>query len=98
MKPTESIKVFNTISSLKPNKSCGADNIPAKFVQLSATLISEALSIFVNSAFTLGLFPDNLKIAKVVPVHKTGDKCNPSTYRPISLLTTFSKVFEKLIY
>ena len=46
----------------------------------------------------MGLFPDNLKTAKVVPVHKTGDKCNPSNYRPISLLTTFSKVFEKLIY
>ena len=63
LKPTEPIEVFNTISSLKLNKSCGADNIPAKFVQLSATLISEPLSIFVNSAFTLGLFPDNLKTA-----------------------------------
>ena len=98
LKPTEPIEVINTISSLKPNRSCGADNIPAKFLQLSATLISEPLSIFVNSAFTLGLFPDNLKTAKVVPVHKTGDKCNPSNYRPISLLTTFSKVFEKLMY
>ena len=97
MKSTEPIEVFNTISSLKPNKSCGADNIPARF-QLSATLIAEPLSIYVNSAFTLGLFPDNLKTAKVIPVHKTGDKYNPLNYRPISLLTTFSKVFEKLIY
>ena len=55
------------------------------------------LSILVNSAFTLGLFSDKLKNAKVVPVYETGDKCNPSNNRPISLSTTYSKIFEKLI-
>ena len=60
-------------------------------------LRSEPLSILVSSAFTLETFPDRLKTAKVISVYKTGDKCNPSNYRPISLLT-YSKISEKLIY
>ena len=43
-------------------------------------------------------FPDALKIAKVVPLHKEGDKHEPTNYRPISLLPTIGKIFEKLIY
>ena len=44
------------------------------------------------------LFPGMLKIAKVVPLYKTGDRDNPANYRPLSLLTSLSKVFEKIIY
>ena len=43
-------------------------------------------------------FPDALKIAKVVPLHKEGDKHEPTNYRPTSLLPTIGKIFEKLIY
>ena len=45
-----------------------------------------------------GVFPDNLKIAKVVPVFKSGDGEIPTNYRPISVLTYLSKIFEKLLY
>ena len=65
---------------------------------MSASIISEPLSILVNQAFSLGVFPDSLKIAKVVPIYKSGDKRNPSNYRPISLLMCFSKIFKKLIF
>ena len=45
-----------------------------------------------------GIFPCRLKYAEVVPLLKKGDKEDTSNYRPISLLTAFSKVFEKVIY
>ena len=91
------LKAFASIMSLKSNKSCGVDHIPTKIVKISASIISEPLSILVNEAFSLGIFPDSLKIAKVVPIYKSGDKRNPSNYQPILLLTSFSKIFEKLI-
>ena len=54
--------------------------------------------LMVNKAFSLEIFPDSLKIAKAVPIHKSEDKHNPSNYRPIFLLTCFTKIFEKLIF
>jgi hypothetical protein len=45
-----------------------------------------------------GVFPDRLKYATIVPVYKKGDNYNVSNYRPISILTTFNKIFEKVIY
>jgi hypothetical protein len=47
---------------------------------------------------SLGIFPDRLKYAVIKPIFKTGDKYGPSNYRPISLLSSFSKVFERIIY
>ena len=51
-----------------------------------------------NQSFEVGVFPDMLKSAKVTPIHKKESKLNHLNYRPISLLSVFSKIFEKLIY
>jgi len=58
------------------------------------------IASLINFLFQLGSFPNNLKVAKVVPVFKSGDKTLQvlNNYRPISLLTSFSKIFEKVIY
>ena len=68
MQPTDPFEVFASIMSLK-SKSCGVDLIPTKIVKMSASIISESLSILVNQAFSLGIFPNSLKIAKVVPIY-----------------------------
>ena len=54
--------------------------------------------IFCNVSFELGVFPDKLKIAKVLPVFNSDDPSLFSNYRPISILPCLSKVFEKLFY
>ena len=56
------------------------------------------MSNITNSSFLQGVFPSQLKVAKVVPIHKSGSKTNVENYRPISLLSVFSKFFEKLMH
>ena len=61
--------------------------------------ISIQLSQIINESFqSIGIFPDNLKIAKVIPIFKKGDASKNSNYRPISLLSVFIKIFEKIMH
>ena len=56
------------------------------------------LTIIINQCLLTGIFPDLIKIAKVKPLFKRGDACQLNNYRPISLLPTISKVFDRVIY
>ena len=85
------------IKSLKNGKSSGPNSIPVKLLKLLDDSISSDLSILINESFAIGIFPDKLKIAKVIPIFKKGVRTKTSNYRPISLLSTFSKIFEKLM-
>ena len=63
--------------------------------------VRESASTFMNcfnNSIKEGVFPDELKLAEVIPVHKKHDSTDKSNYRPISLLPSVSKVFEKLVY
>ena len=51
-----------------------------------------------NNSILQGTFPGKLKLAKVVPVYKSDDATDPNNYRPISLLSIFNRIFEKLVY
>ena len=59
---------------------------------------SRSLSYLFNSCMLTGVFPDELKVAKVIPLFKTGNRSDMSNYRPISILPTLFKIFEKIIY
>ena len=69
-----------------------------KLLKLLNPYISKLLAQIFNESITLGIFPNKLKHAKVIPIHKKGSPTDPSNYRPISLLSVFSKSFEKLMY
>ena len=60
--------------------------------------IADPLVYIINLSISSGIVPDNMKIAKVVPIFKKGNKDDVNNYRPISLLTTFSKIIERIIY
>ena len=78
--------------------SSGYDEISCKIIKSCASIIISPLSYIYNYSLHTGIFPDRLKTAVVKPLHKKGDKFNISNYRPISLLPTFSKIFEKAMY
>ena len=67
-------------------------------LKLSAPFITSPLTYICNKSLSTGTFPERLKYALIRPVYKKGDKHLVTNYRPISLLTSFSKIFEKLIF
>ena len=93
--PDEIVKVVNKLDS---KKSSDIYNISPEIVKLSNQVVADALTIIFNRCIREGHFPDSLKLAKVVPIHKGDSVLTVSNYRPISLLPIFSKIMERLIY
>ena len=91
-------KILKILSDCKNTSSGGHLDIPIKVVTSIIHVISEPLCFIFNRCITTGYFPNNLKIAQVTPVFKAGESTNPNNYRPISVLTIFSKILEKHIY
>ena len=77
--------------------SAGHDKISCIILKEIKDIIAQPLSLLVNQAFNTGVFPSKLKLAKVIPLFKKGDKTSIENYRPISLLPCMSKVLEKII-
>ena len=91
-------KILNIIRSLNPNKAHGWDEISIRMIKISDASLLTPLRIIFTNCLRQGVFPEMWKCANVVPVHKKNEKNVKSNYRPISLLPTFGKMFEKLVY
>lgn len=89
--------IFALLLNLNVKKAIGPDDIPNAFLMRYAGWCAKFLYIIFNISLTQGVLPDDWKIAKVIPVHKSGCKLNAANYRPISLLSTCSKVLEHII-
>lgn len=96
MFPTSPDEVINTIKKFKVT-SAGLDRIHPSNIKWIVDLIAEPLAHIINLVFKTGVFPVQLKKAKVTPVFKKGDRTLIANYRPISILPFFSKVIEKCI-
>ena len=96
--PVTFIEVNDLINILNPCKSVRPNSLPIKLLKIIGPSVSPILALLVNQSFQTGIFPDKLKIAKVISLFKKGNPELPSNYRPISLLSIFSKIFEKLMY
>ena len=82
---------------MKPKVSSGADFISNKLLQQIAPIIITPLHYLINLSLESGYVPQELKLAKIIPVFKDGDKHEFTNYRPISLLSSFSKLLEKIV-
>ena len=91
-------EIIDSLKSLSVNKAVRQDNILAFFIKTANLVITPNLLTLYDYAFSSGIFPDILKIAKVIPIQKNGNKNDRNNYRSFSILSTFSKILEKLIY
>ena len=98
LEPTTPLEIMVLINSLKLNKAISHDDIDPYFLKIAAPILAFPLSVFPNHCLTFGTFPNRLKLAKVVPVFKKGLTDQLSNYRPISLLPSLSKLFERIIH
>ena len=85
------------LEKLNVNKSCGPDNLHPHLLQKTARTISVPLKIIFEKSLREGKCPDDWRAANVTPIHKKGDRTDPSNYRPVSLTSQVCKVLEKIV-
>lgn len=90
--------VMNFLKTLDKSKGAGCDGIPPVLLSSCAESLASPITILFRRSLKECIFPDLWKIAHIIPVHKKGSRSAIENYRPISILSTISKVFEKIVY
>ena len=96
--PTSRSKVLSLLSKLSKSKATGLDNISAKLLRICPDLIADSLLLIVNTSIATGIYPEEWKCSKVVPVFNQEDRADFDNYRPISIIPVVANVFERIIY
>ena len=96
-RPVSAADIVVAIKGLKNVSSVGCDDVGVAGVKAVADLVAKPLADILNLSISAGKFPQSLKIGKVSPIFKSGSTTNVDNYRPISVSSVFSKVFESVV-
>ena len=96
--PVDEKEIKSMILQLNTSKSCGPNSIPSKLLRDNVDVFSSPLKHIINLSFEEGCFPHLLKLANVCPIYKKKCKKKCENYRPISLLSNLSKLFERAMH
>ena len=91
-------EITKEISKLNNSKSCPIITIPAKIIKLNEFFFTNLIHGNFNSSISCGEFPNNLKLADITPAHKNGERQDKRNYRPVSILSPISKIYERILY
>lgn len=95
--PTTKQEIKTIIDTLKNGKTPGYDSVTAEMLKEISEEISTPLEYLINNIFSTGICPSHFKMSIVKPLFKKGEKTKPENYRPVSLITNITKIFEKII-
>lgn len=95
--PVEVHEVLKAINEIRDKNSSSDDDLSARVFLNLPNIALEVLSMVINDSWSSGIFPDCLKSATVIPLHKGGELDQPANFRPIALLSTLSKIVEKIV-
>ena len=91
-------QVTAILSGMNSNKATGLDNLPARFIKDGASVIAGPMTHIINLSLGVGRVPVDMKLARVVPLHKKNSKTEVGNYRPVSILNSMSKVIERIVF
>ena len=92
------IFILNSIKQLKNGKAPGPDKIPTMPIKDAGEVICEPLAMIFNSSLRHGIFPDIWKLARITPIFKSGSRSDANNYRPISVISVFSRILERIVH
>ena len=91
-------EIIEIANSFRTGTAAGHDNLPMGIIKEAISVISEPITPIINLSLSSGVVPRELKIARVIPIFKTGDRGLFNNYRPVSVLSIFSKLLERVMY
>ena len=97
LQPIDEFKVIQVIDRLKNKSSKGIDGISNNLIKTAKYVFAKPLTLIINQMLYSGIFPEQLKVSKIIPLHKANDKLLLTNYRPIALLPSISKIFEYIL-
>ena len=97
-KQVSEMYIFNIVMDMKSKSSSGLDDVSNLLLKRLISVLKSPLCVVINKSLKEGVFPDLMKVAKIIPLHKGGECDVLDNYRPISLLPALSKVLERVVY